>query len=269
MNQNAPPVPSAVANPVSHEPLRRTGSFAAATITAVVAVWATTSSNVLQSLLLSLTYAIHRTLSGCRWATVHRKQIYQRSPAHSAPHAPPTSPPRAPPPPSRRSRTCHPPASATTTSGNLARACTPRSPRYESSRETTITPGRISGNKYRQARDTSTPSRTRRRRRRRQSCPRRRRRRRRRHRTRRSPEAGHDANPEAPSVAAPTLSPLPLHRRHRPTRCSWPLRRSTSLAHRPRMSPRKCANWSTVVARAAGSPLSSTAPLEGRGSRGR
>ncbi|XP_076174173.1 protein kinase C-binding protein NELL1 isoform X4 [Ptiloglossa arizonensis] len=60
--------------------VHRTGSYAAATITAVLAIWATTSSNVLQSLFLSLLYVIYRALRGHRWLTVHRKQLYQRLP---------------------------------------------------------------------------------------------------------------------------------------------------------------------------------------------
>ena len=66
---------------MSNEPLRRTGSYAAATITAALAIWAATgSSNVLQSLFLSLSYVLYRALRGHRWLTVHRKQLYQRLP---------------------------------------------------------------------------------------------------------------------------------------------------------------------------------------------
>ncbi|XP_071871639.1 protein kinase C-binding protein NELL1 isoform X1 [Bombus fervidus] len=61
--------------------VHRTGSYAAATITAALAIWAATgSSNVLQSLFLSLSYAVYRALRGHRWLTVHRKQLYQRLP---------------------------------------------------------------------------------------------------------------------------------------------------------------------------------------------
>ncbi|XP_076396460.1 protein kinase C-binding protein NELL1 isoform X5 [Megachile rotundata] len=60
--------------------VHRTGSYAVATITAALAIWAATSSNVLQSLFLSLTYAAYRALRGHRWLTVHRKQLYQRLP---------------------------------------------------------------------------------------------------------------------------------------------------------------------------------------------
>lgn len=63
---------------MSNEPLRRTGSYAAATITAALVIWATTGSNVLQSLFLSMSYAVYRALRGHRWLTVHRKQLYQR-----------------------------------------------------------------------------------------------------------------------------------------------------------------------------------------------
>lgn len=269
-----------MANPVSHEPIRRTGSFAVATITAALAIWATTSNNVLQSLFLSLSYAIHRTLRGCRWSTVHRKQLYQRSSAHSAPHAPsltPSPPSRAPSPPFRRPRTRHPRASATTTSGRVTQARTPR-PCREPSRETTVMPGRSnSSSNYCQPRDTSSPSKARRRRRRRQRGSRCRRRRRRR--GRHSSTAGrhcHDVNRRAPSFAALASPLLPLPRRRRHRRChrqlsqwSWPLRRSRSPAGHPRTSPRKSASWSVAVARTAESLLSSIAPLEGRGSRRR
>lgn len=269
-------VPSAVANPISHQPLRRTGSFAAATITAALAIWATTSSNVLQSLLLSLSYAIHRTQWGCRWSTVHRKQLYQRSPAHPAPHAPslPPSPPsRAPPPPSRRSRTRHPPASATTTSGKVTQAHATRP--YCESIETTVAPGCKSSSKYRRPQDTSSPSQARRRRRRRQNSPRRRRRRRRERRSQYLPEASRRCRDvsQRPSVAVAASPPQlllllpPRHRHRQHSRWSWSLRQSRSLVDHPRTSPRKCANWSAVVAKIAG--WSSIAPLEGRGSRGR
>nr|XP_050857702.1 protein kinase C-binding protein NELL1-like isoform X4 [Vespula vulgaris] len=60
--------------------VHRTGSYAVATITAALAIWATSSSNVLQSVLLSLSYSLYRTLRGGRWSRVHRKQLYQRSP---------------------------------------------------------------------------------------------------------------------------------------------------------------------------------------------
>ncbi|XP_017893222.2 LOW QUALITY PROTEIN: protein kinase C-binding protein NELL1-like [Ceratina calcarata] len=94
--------------------VHRTGSYAAATITAALAIWAATStSNVLQSLFLSLSLAVYRILRGQRWLTVHRKQLYQRLPLPAAPAAhrspPPTScqprllppSPRAVPPPGR------------------------------------------------------------------------------------------------------------------------------------------------------------------------
>lgn len=177
-------IPSAVANRVFHEPLRRTGSFAAATITAALAIWATTSSNVLQSLFLSLSYAIHRTLRSNRWSTVHRKQLYQRSPAHPTPHAPSPPSSRAPPSPSRRPRiTRHPPASATTATPTISgKGTQPTRPCRELSRETPITPSdrnNSKSNKRHQPRDTNSSSKARQRRRRRRSNPRRRRRRRR------------------------------------------------------------------------------------------
>lgn len=84
------PFVSPLANPVSNEPLRRTGSYAAATITAALAIWAaTSSSNVLQSLFLSLSYAVYRVLRGHRWLMVHRKQLYQRLPLPLVQHQSP------------------------------------------------------------------------------------------------------------------------------------------------------------------------------------
>ncbi|XP_076644030.1 protein kinase C-binding protein NELL1 isoform X1 [Halictus rubicundus] len=71
--------------------VHRTGSYAAATITAALAIWATTSSNVLQSLFLSLSYAVYRALRGHRWQTVHRKQLYQRLPLLPVARQPPTA----------------------------------------------------------------------------------------------------------------------------------------------------------------------------------
>lgn len=285
MNEKRP-IPSAVANPVSHEPLRRTGSFAAVTIMAALAIWATTSSNVLQSLFLSLSYAIHRILRSSRWSTVHRKQLYQRSPAHPALHAP--SPPSPPPsrallPPSRRPRTTrHPPASATTTptiSGKVTqRARTSRLCR-EPSRETwPIMPTNRNNSKHRRPRDSNNSSEARRRRRRHQNGPRRRRRRRREHRPR-HPSAASRCRRDAASrrtssiIAAVPQPPFPLPRRRRRRRrlsqWSWQPQRSRSPVYRPRASPRKSASWSAAVVRTAGSPLSLTAPLEGHGSRGR
>lgn len=283
------PIPSAVANPVSHEPLRRTGSFAAATITAVLAIWATTSSNVLQSLFLSLSYAIHQTLRSSRWSTVHRKQLYQRSLAHPALHAPspPPSPPpsRAPLPPSRRPRTHqprHPPASATTTptiSGKITqRARTSRSCRKPSRQTWPIIPSDHNSSKRRRARDTNSSSEARRRRRQHQNGPRRRRRRRRECRLRR-PSAEDRRRRDAarrrtPSITAVVVPPFPLprrrrHRRRRLSRWSWQPQRSRSLIYHPRASPCKFASWSAAVARTAGNLLFSTAPLEDRGFRGR
>jgi len=275
-----------VANPVSHETLRRTGNFAAATITAALAIWATTSSNVLQSLFLSLSYAIHRTLWSSRWSTVHRKQLYQRSPAHPAPHAPsPPSPPpsRAPLPSSRRPRTTrHPTASATTTltaSGKLTqqRACTPRTHR-EFSNEMIIMPSGRSNrsNSSSSSRGCFSNSLEARRRRRRQSGSQRRRRRRRGH----CPICHRDTTSwqtrSTVRTTPPPLLPFPFHRhRHhrrcyrRPSRWSCLAQRSRIPVDQPRVSSRRSTSWSTGVARTTGSPSSSTVPLEDRGSRGR
>ncbi|XP_066585384.1 protein kinase C-binding protein NELL1-like isoform X2 [Prorops nasuta] len=61
--------------------VHRTGSYAAATIMAALAIWASSSSsNVLQSLMTSLLSVAYRmTLRSQRWMTSHRKQLYQRS----------------------------------------------------------------------------------------------------------------------------------------------------------------------------------------------
>ncbi|RLU24290.1 hypothetical protein DMN91_002378 [Ooceraea biroi] len=267
--------------------VHRTGSFAAATITAALAIWATTSSNVLQSLFLSLSYAIHRTLWSSRWSTVHRKQLYQRSPAHPAPHAPspPPSPPpsRAPLPSSRRPRTTrHPTASATTTptiSGKLTQQARPPRPR-ELSRETITMPsGRSNSSSSSNKRHFSNSLEARRRCRRRQSGSRRRRRRRREHRPigRRRRDAASWRTPSTVTTAPPPLLPFPFHRRRRRrrhchrrlSRWSCPAQRSRSPVIRPRASSRRSASWSATVARTAGSPSSSTVPLEDRGSKGR
>lgn len=165
-------VPS-LANPVSNEPLRRTGSYAAATITAALAIWAATSSNVLQSLFLSLAYAAYRALRGHRWLTVHRKQLYQRlpQPAQLAQRSP------APPTP------CHPrllprPSTPEVGPGNRTGACRTAS-KNPSSRYNDR--GTIPCNEPYLRTGTSCPLEQRRRRRRRTSAlhPRRRRRRRR------------------------------------------------------------------------------------------
>ncbi|XP_071647244.1 protein kinase C-binding protein NELL1 isoform X1 [Temnothorax longispinosus] len=281
--------------------VHRTGSFAAATITAALAIWATTSSNILQSLFLSLSYAIHQTLRSSRWSTVHRKQLYQRSSAPPAPYAPspPSSPPpsRAPLPPSRRPRTTrHPPASTTTTptiSGKVTqRARTSRSCRRPSKQTWPIMPPDRSNSsissKRRRPRDTNSTSEARRRRRRHQNGPRRRRRRRRERRPRRPLAAGRRrrdaARRRTPSIIAavpPSPFPLPRRRRRRRRRLSqwpWQPQRSRNLIYHPRASPRKFASWLTAVGQLVGRQLLSrtegnlwflTVPLEGRGSRGR
>ncbi|XP_039310622.1 protein kinase C-binding protein NELL1 isoform X4 [Solenopsis invicta] len=232
--------------------VHRTGSFAAATITAALAIWVTTSSNILQSLFLSLSYAIHQTLRSSRWSTMHRKQLYQRSPAPSAPHAPspPLSPPRsrAPLPPFRRPRTTrHPPASAMTSptiSSKVTQRARTSRPCRESSKETwPLIPldrnNSYASSKRRRPRDTNSSLEIRRRCRRHQNGPRCRRRRRRRERHPRRPSTAgrhrYDAASRRMSLIAAAVFPLPRHYRRR----------------------------------AAGSPSSSTAPLEGRGSRGR
>lgn len=274
-------IPSAVANPISHEPLRRTGSFAAATITAALAIWVTTSSNSLQSLLLSLSYVIHRTLWSSRWSTVHRKQLYQRSPAHPALHAPslPPSPPpsQAPPPPSRRPRTTrHPPTSVTRTltiSDEIRQLVWPC---RELNKETPIMLlGRNSSSNKHQPRDTNSLSEARRRRRRHQNGPRYRRRRRRGRRLRRPAMTDrrrcNAASRRTPIAAAsPPSLPLPHRRRchRRLSRWSWLPQRSRRPIDHPRGFPRKFASW-LVVVKTTKNPLFSTAPLEDRGSRGR
>lgn len=271
-------IPSAVANPISHEPLRRTGSFAAATITAALAIWVTTSSNGLQSLLLSLSYVIHRTLWSSRWSTVHRKQLYQRSLAHPALHAPSLSPPRAPLSPSRRPRTTrHPPPSATRNLMILNEIRQQVWLHREFNRKTPIMLlGRnSSSNKHCRARDTKSLSEDRRRRRRRQNSSRYRRRRRQgcrfRHpaTTDRRRRKAVSQRTSAVIAASPHSLPLPRRCRHhrRLSRWSWLPRRSRRTTDPPRAPPRNFASWSVVIK--TKSPLSLTAPLEDRGSRGR
>lgn len=275
-------IPSAVANPISHEPLRRTGSFAAATITAVLAIWVTTSSNGLQFLLLSLSYVIHQTLRSSRWSTVHRKQLYQRSLAHPALHAPslPPSPPpsRAPLPPSHRPRTTrHPPPSATRNlmiSNEIRQQAWPH--RELNGKMPIMLLGCNSSNKHRQSRDTKSSSEARRHRRWRQNSPRHRRRRRRgcRFRYPATTDRRHRnaANRRTPAVIAASSPFLPLPRRCRHHRqlsqWSWLPQRSRRPTDRPRASLRKFASWS-VVAKTTKNPLFLTAPLEGRGFKGR
>ncbi|KAL0128221.1 hypothetical protein PUN28_003463 [Cardiocondyla obscurior] len=264
--------------------VHRTGSFAVATITAALAIWATTNSNVLPSLFLSLSYAIHLTLRSSRWSTMHRKQLYQRSPALPAsrtPLPPPSPPPsRAPLPPFHRPRTTrHSPAStATTTPAILGkviqRTRTSRSCRKPYKRTWPITPSDPSNvnasSKRRRPRDTSSSSETRRRRRRHQNAPRRRRRRRRERRPRcpsvaDQRDADHRRTPSTTTAASPPPFPLPRRR----SRWSWQPQRSRNLIYHPRVTPCNVARWSVAVARTAGNLLFSIAPLEGRGFRGR
>ncbi|XP_034181758.2 protein kinase C-binding protein NELL1 isoform X1 [Osmia lignaria lignaria] len=157
--------------------VHRTGSYAAATITAALAIWAATSSNVLQSLFLSLTYAAYRALRGHRWLTVHRKQLYQRLqlPAQLVQRSP------APPTP------CHPrllprpptPEAGPTWPGKHNGACKNPSSQYNDRGTTSVS--ECNYNKLCLQTGTSCPLEQRRRRRRRTSAlhPRRRRRRRR------------------------------------------------------------------------------------------
>jgi len=270
-------IPSAVANPVSHEPLRRMDSFAAATIMAALAIWATTNSNALQSLFLSLSYAIHRIMRSSSWSTVHRKQLYQqRSPA---PHAPSLPPSQASLLPSHRPRTTrHPPASATTTlmiSGKITQQTRMSLPCRKLSKETWPIMPLDRNNSKRRSRDTNSSSETRRRRRRhrRQNGPRRRRRRRRERRPSAEGRHRYDAvSRRTPSITtAVPLPPFPLPRRYRRRLSQWfsQPQRSRSPIYRPRAVLRKFASWSAAVTRTAESPLSSTVPLEGRGSRER
>lgn len=272
-----------MANPISHEPLRRTGSFAAATITAVLAIWVTTSSNGLQFLLLSLSYVIHQTLRSSRWSTVHRKQLYQRSLAHPALHAPslsPSPPPsRAPLPPSHRPRTTrHPPPSATR---NLMISNEIRQQVWSHRELNGKTPIMLLGrnnNKHR-SRDTKSLSEARRHRRWAscQDSPRHRRRRRRgcrfRYPTTTDRRRRNAASRRTPAVivTSPPFLPLPrrCHHHRRLSRWSWlPQRSRRQTDRRRRASPRKFVSWSVVV-KTTKSPLSLTAPLEDRGFRGR
>ncbi|XP_025268414.1 protein kinase C-binding protein NELL1 isoform X3 [Camponotus floridanus] len=261
--------------------VHRTGSFAAATITAVLAIWVTTSNNGLQFLLLSLSYVIHQTLRSSRWSTVHRKQLYQRSLAHPALHAPslsPSPPPsRAPLPPSHRPRTTrHPPPSATR---NLMISNEIRQQVWSHRQLNGKTPIMLLGrnsNKHR-SRDTKSLSEVQRHRRWAscQDSPRHRRRRRRgcRFRYPATTDRRHRnaASRQTPAVIAtsPPFLPLPRRCHHRRlSRWSWLPQRSRRQTDRRRRASRKFASWSVVV-KTTKSPLSLTAPLEDRGFRGR
>lgn len=210
-----------LANPVSNEPLRRTGSYAAATITAALAIWAATgSSNVLQSLFLSLSYAVYRALRGHRWLTVHRKQLYQRLPLppplvqHQSP-APTFCRPRLLPRPSTTSPLVGLPSEKIT--GLCRTACQV----YPNNTGTTIALERkYSNNKFYRQPGTSWPLEQRRRRRHLNALHPRRRRRRRRLRLRSSTRPSHrrlrrDVNvPSRPKVSGvcvnvPMRPPLP------------------------------------------------------------
>lgn len=124
--------------------------------------------------------------------------------------------------------------------------------------------------KHRRPRDSNNSSEARCRRRH-QNGPRRRRRQRREHRPRRPSTTGRcrDAASRRASsiIAAISPPPLPLPRRRRLSQWSWQPQRSRSPVC-PRASPRKSISRSAAVVRTVGSPLSSTAPLEDRGSRG-
>lgn len=264
-----------MANPVFHEPLRRTGSFAAATITTVLAIWATTGSNILQSLFLSLSYTIHQTLRSSRWLTVHRKQLYQRSLAHPAPYAPSPPPSRAPLPPSRRPRTTrHPLATIIPTiSGKvMQRARTSRSCHKSSKKTWSIIPSNRNNrnDKRRRSRDTNNSSEARRRRRRHQNGLRPHRRRRRERRPSAAGQHRRDVIRHRTSSITMMMSPplFPLPRRHRLSQWSWQPQRSRSLIYPRETFPYK-STWSAAVARTAGNLLFLTAPLEDRGSKGR
>ncbi|XP_076224435.1 protein kinase C-binding protein NELL1 isoform X4 [Nomia melanderi] len=264
--------------------VHRTGSYAAATITAALAIWATTSSNVLQSLFLSLSYAVYRALRGYRWQTVHRKQLYQRLPllpaaARRSP-APTFCRPRLlPRPPS--------PAAVPVRPEKSTGHCKPRSSRSPSScsRETTDAPGRSnsSNRSPRPQPGTRWSPEPRRRRRRSPSArpPRRRRRRRRRRQPsclssikKPSPScrrAGSAASQLAASrqltgTTSPRLLLLLRPRPPRPrSRCclrrSWTRRTRDRRARPPTAS---CAT-STVSRRPAGDAGAATAPSQWRG----
>ncbi|XP_076626123.1 protein kinase C-binding protein NELL1 isoform X4 [Colletes latitarsis] len=244
--------------------VHRTGSYAVATITAALAIWATTSSNVLQSLFLSLSYAVYRALRGHRWLTVHRKQLYQRlllPPVVQQPPALTSCPPTSP--------------------GKSTGLCRTRPHQSSSNRETITVSGRNNCKSHRRP-GTSRPLVDRRRRRRRLTAlhPRRRRRRRRRSRLRSSTKP----NPKSRRVvsassrrAAPRIieatCPLPRPRPLRlPSPCWCPPGRTSTrrTTVRPAARPATVSSLTDTVNRqrvaiveaTTPSPWRETAPLE-------
>ena len=215
-----------VANPLSNEPLRRTGSYAVATITAALAIWATTSSSALQSLFLSLSYAVYRALRGHRWLTVHRKQLYQRLPLPPVVQQSPVATSYR---PRHLPRLSAPPASPERFTG----PCRTRPSSSPSSSTETIAVPECNNSRLHQRPGTSWPLEERRRRRRRLNAlhPRRRRRRRRRPRLRLSTKPSlkrypvvSAPNPRAASRIIETTRLLPRPRRPRlHSSCWYPL----------------------------------------------
>ncbi|CAL7939004.1 unnamed protein product [Xylocopa violacea] len=260
--------------------VHRTGSYAAATITAALAIWtATSSSNVLQSLFLSLSYAVYRALRGHRWLTVHRKQLYQRLPLppplvrHRLP-APTSCQPRHLPRPSTTTPPVDPPPERVT--GACRTACPSRPSNNTSNRGTIVASGckrssssSSSNRLYRQP-GTTWPLERRQRRRRRLSALHPRQRRRRRRPKLRSSTKPNRRRPRcdgsAPSrlsttvsgvivTTRPSLPPPPhLQRLHRPRRLSrcWSQRARRSsrkqAASRPAAAPPARAWPRTVTA---------------------
>lgn len=207
------------------------------------------SSNIVQSVFLSLSYIIYRTLRSHRWATIHRKQLYQRSPPAPYPviHALPSSPPpQALPLLSYRHCTRHPQASATAITmilGKITRIPVLRSHR-ENNRVMILMLNRNS--KHYRSRGNSNPSETTQRRRRQYLSGFRRRRRRRSVHRQLCPALVdrhcRNINRRIPSIAVAAASPLLLlllPRRRRLSQQAWLPRRSMNPTNHPAAPPRK------------------------------
>ncbi|XP_076682027.1 protein kinase C-binding protein NELL1 isoform X4 [Andrena cerasifolii] len=260
--------------------VHRTGSYAVATITAALAIWATTSSNALQSLLLSLSYAVYRALRGHRWLTVHRKQLYQRLPLPPVVQQSPVAT-------SCRPRHLPRPSASPASPERFTGPCrTQPSPSPSSSTETIAVP-ECNNSRLHQRPGTSWPLEERRRRRRRlNTLHPRRRRRRRRPRLRLSTKPSlkrypvvSAPNPRAASRIIETMRPLPRLRRPRlhspcwyPLGLTWTRRTTVQPAARPATLSWSTSTVSPRPAVIAGAIIPSlwheTAPLEPGGPAG-
>nr|XP_033332762.1 protein kinase C-binding protein NELL1-like isoform X1 [Megalopta genalis] len=262
--------------------VHRTGSYAAATITAALAIWVTTSSNVLQSLFLSLSYAVYRALRGHRWQTVHRKQLYQRLPVPAVSRQPPATTfcrARLLPRPSAQAPARPEKLTGPCSGTRCSRRHRSSSSNSSNSKETSDVSDRSnsnnnsnnsSSNKPRPRRGTRWPSEARRRRRRSSGRqPQRRRRRRRRRRrprfrpTSKSPKhrrrvASNEESSPAASRFIERTRPRP---RHRPPR--RPCRRPPALGwarRRPAAPPRTAPHAATTVKRPRAAIVAATTP---------